>query len=111
MKVHFNNELKLSNKTFFLSKIPKNTNPTIDENISSLFANPNTYLQLPEESKFSFVIGRRLKGPRLDENDNLIPYSIVGEKYYKKKKIFSIIVIIMKVFLLIEVWLEIILKK
>jgi len=88
MKVHFNNELKLSNKTFFLSKIPKHTNPTIDENISSLFANPNTYLQLPEESKFSFVIGRRLKGPRLDENDNLIPYSIVGEKYYKKKKNF-----------------------
>ena len=86
MKVHFPNKLKLSNKTLVLTKIPKNTNPTVDENISSLFANPNTYLQLPEESKFSFVIGRRLKGPRFDENDNLIPYSIVGEKYFKKKK-------------------------
>ena len=86
MKVHFPNKLKLSNKTLVLTKIPKNTNPTVDENISSLFANPNTYLQLPEESKFSFVIGRRLKGPRFDENDNLIPYSIICKLFFVYKQ-------------------------
>ena len=83
MKLHFPNKLKLLKKTLVLTK---NTNPSIEKNISSLFANPNTYLKLPEESNFSFVIGRRLKGPRFDEKEKLIPYSIVGEKYYKKKK-------------------------
>jgi hypothetical protein len=43
-----------------------------------LFEDPNTFLILPNESNFKFIINKKPIGPRYNENHKLIPYSIIG---------------------------------
>ena len=52
----------------------------------TLFDNPETYLKLPSETNFQFVIGKKLRGPRYNSDNELIPYSIVGQIVKKEKK-------------------------
>ena len=43
-----------------------------------LFEDPNTFLILPNESNFKFIINKKPIGPRYNSNHKLIPYSIIG---------------------------------
>ena len=43
-----------------------------------LFEDPNTFLILPNESHFKFIINKKPIGPRYNNNHKLIPYSIIG---------------------------------
>ena len=43
-----------------------------------LFEDPNTFLILPNESNFKFIINKKPIGPRYNDNHKLIPYSIIG---------------------------------
>ena len=43
-----------------------------------LFEDPNTFLILPNESDFKFIINKKPIGPRYNNDHKLIPYSIIG---------------------------------
>ena len=73
-------------KTLFVSKININENEILKNEIDSMFDDPKTYLTLPSESKYKYVIGRQLKGPRYDKNNVLIPYTYVGKPFQIKTK-------------------------
>ena len=73
-------------KTLFVSKININENEILKNEIDSMFDDPKTYLTLPSESKYKYVIGRQLKGPRYDKNKVLIPYTYVGKPFQIKTK-------------------------
>ena len=67
-------------RTLFLSKInTPSKNEMIKQKIKTLFNSPDTYLRLSNEGPFKFVVGKQIKGPRYDNNNKLIPYSIVGK--------------------------------
>ena len=92
MKITFNSKLndiksKQPKKTLVVNKISPGSNLKIENEVKNLFDNPNTFLQLPSDSKLPFVVGRRLQGPRYDLDDKLIPYSIVGNPKFLKNKI------------------------
>jgi hypothetical protein len=72
MKTFFKPKFVISNqKTFYSSKLVPHTNEIIEKEVKNLFNDPNTYLQLPSESNFKFVIGKKIQGPRYDsENKN-----------------------------------------
>jgi hypothetical protein len=91
MKITFNSKLndiksKQPKKTLVVNKISPGSNLKIENEVKNLFDNPNTFLQLPSDSKLPFVVGRRLQGPRYDLDDKLIPYSIVGNPKFLKNK-------------------------
>ena len=86
MKSTFNSKLndiisKQPKKTLVVNKISPGSNLKIENEVKNLFDSPDTYLQLPSDSKIPFVVGRRLQGPRYDLDDKLIPY--------RKSKIFK----------------------
>ena len=70
---HFNNIRKKTNKLQNQSLIPN-----LQQEKELLFENPESYLKLPYETNFKFVVGRKPKGPRFNSDNKLIPYSIVG---------------------------------
>ena len=91
MKTTFNSKLndiisKQPKKTLVVNKISPGSNLKIENEVKNLFDSPDTYLQLPSDSKIPFVVGRRLQGPRYDLDDKLIPYSIVGNPKFLKNK-------------------------
>lgn len=91
MKSTFNSKLndiisKQPKKTLVVNKISPGSNLKIENEVKNLFDSPDTYLQLPSDSKIPFVVGRRLQGPRYDLDDKLIPYSIVGNPKFLKNK-------------------------
>ena len=91
MKITFNSKLndiksKQPKKTLVVNKISPGSNLKIENEVKNLFDSPDTYLQLPSDSKIPFVVGRRLQGPRYDLDDKLIPYSIVGNPKFLKNK-------------------------
>ena len=77
---------KQPKKTLVVNKISPGSNLKIENEVKKLFDSPDTYLQLPSDSKIPFVVGRRLQGPRYDLDDKLIPYSIVGNPKFLKNK-------------------------
>ena len=92
MKITFNSKLndiksKQPKKTLVVNKISPGSNLKIENEVKNLFDNPNTFLQLPSDSKLPFVVGRRLQGPRYDLEDKLIPYSIVGNPKFLKNNL------------------------
>jgi len=73
---HFKNIRK---KTFIINKLQKESLiPNLQQKTDLLFENPESYLKLPYETNFKFVIGRKPKGPRFNSDNKLIPYSVVG---------------------------------
>ena len=58
--------------------------------IEFLFENPKTFLNLPKESNFQFIINKTLTGPKFDKDDKPIPHSFVGNfKNLSNKNIFN----------------------
>ena len=78
---------KQPKKTLVVNKISPGSNLAIENEVKNLFDNPETFLQLPSDSKIPFVVGKRLQGPRYDLDDKLIPYSIVGNPKFLKNKV------------------------
>lgn len=79
-----NNSIK---RTLFLSKIKSpSKNEIIKHKLKTLFNSPETYLRLSNEGQFKYVVGKQIKGPRYDNNNKLISYSIVGKLYQSKNK-------------------------
>lgn len=79
-------------KTLVLRKIDltqSSPNPYTKQ-FETLFNDPSSYLRLPGESEFPFVVGKKLSGPRYDADDQVIPYSIVGNpRIFKKRNLNS----------------------
>ena len=86
-------------KTFIINKLQKHSLiPGFQQKKDLLFENPESYLKLPYETNFHFVVGKKPKGPRFNSDNQLIPYSIVGtlsdkpqtKKLTRKKSIVAI---------------------
>lgn len=75
----------LRNKTFKINKLEKSLIPNIKQKINILFKVPESYLQLPHETNFNFIIGKDFKDPRFNSDNKLIPYSVV--RNYSKRDI------------------------
>ena len=73
-------------KTYVLTKLQPHTNEDIENQVKNLFIDPNTYLQLPSESKINFVVGKKIQGPRYDSDQKLISYSVVGSSRASSRK-------------------------
>ena len=87
MNIISSNTNHIKTRTLFLSKIKNpSKNEIIKKKIKTIFDSPETYLRLSNEGPFKFVVGKQLKGPRYDNNNKLIPYSIVGKLYQLKNK-------------------------
>ena len=78
---------KLKKRTLLINKLHKTESiSNILKKRKTLFDNPETYLKLPSETNFQFIIGKKLRGPRYNSDNELIPYSIVGQIAKKEKK-------------------------
>ena len=93
MALNFLNELskkgfsRKKNKSFLLNKVKNYNTEDILKKNTILFNDPKTFLKLPNETDFNFIINKIPKGPQYDIRDKLIPYTMVGnEKYLKKVK-------------------------
>ena len=87
MKTILKPKFTLSNqKTYVLTKLQPHTNEDIENQVKNLFIDPNTYLQLPSESKINFVVGKKIQGPRYDSDQKLISYSVVGSSRATSRK-------------------------
>ena len=79
---------KPTQKTFYVTKVTPSQSKSVSKEVNSLFEDPSTFLRLPAESKRHFIVGKKLSGPRYDTDDQVIPYSIVGNpKIFKKKNL------------------------
>lgn len=76
---------KKVSKVFILKK-PIIQRKEMNEIHKYLFTNPKSFLVLPNESKMKLIVGKIPSGPKFDESNKLVPYSIVGGvKFYQKK--------------------------
>lgn len=66
---------KVQKRLFFINKIPKEAYPTYPDKKYTLFENPETFLKLPSETQFNFIVGKR---PRITKFSDL--------KYNKSKR-------------------------
>lgn len=72
-----------------LKKMKKGIYPTFEKKLKSFFSDPLTYLELPYDAdNIKYVIGKKPTGPRFDEEDKLIPYSVIGGYKPQQKKQF-----------------------
>ena len=82
--ISYDNIQQFRKKAFMINKLEKSSVvPNLKQKMKILFAEPESYLKLPHETHFNFVIGKHPKGPRLNSDKNLIPYTVVG--IYSKK--------------------------
>ena len=73
-------------KTFIINKLQKHSLiPGFQQKKDLLFENPDSYLKLPNETNFHFVVGKKPKGPRFNSDNQLIPYSVVGTLFDKSQ--------------------------
>ena len=76
-----------SNKSLVVNKINKNDKEEIIRKNNILFEDPNTFLKLPYETNFEYIINKIPRGPQYDYDDKLISYTLVGNpKYLKTNK-------------------------
>ncbi len=79
MKSHKTPRKKSStHRTLFLTKIKLDNYSNLKKRIKKLFEDPENYLKLPNECESKFIIGKNIIGPRYDNQNKLIPYTIVG---------------------------------
>ena len=75
------------NKSFLINKVKNYYTEDIIKKNNILFDDPNTFLKLPSETNFDYIINKVPRGPQYDLGDKLIPYTMVGNaKYLKKHK-------------------------
>ena len=75
------------NKSFLINKVKNYNNEDLIKKNNILFDDPNTFLKLPNETNFDYIINKVPRGPQYDLGDKLIPYTMVGNaKYIKKHK-------------------------
>jgi len=78
---------RLKNKSFLINKISNYNTEEIIKRNTILFEDPNTFLKLPKETNFHYIINKIPKGPQYDISNKLIPYTLVGtDKYIKRHK-------------------------
>ena len=76
-----------NNKSLVVNKINKNDKEEIIRKNNILFEDPNTFLKLPYETNFEYIINKIPRGPQYDYDDKLISYTLVGNpKYLKTNK-------------------------
>ena len=76
-----------SKKSLIVNKVKKSESEDIFRKNNILFEDPNTFLQLPNETNFEYIINKIPRGPQYDFDDKLIPYTMVGNpKYLKANK-------------------------
>ena len=86
-QVSFNYSKNFKKKTFVINKLQKQSIiPNLDKKTNILFQDPDSYLKMPYETDFRFVIGRKPKGPRFNSNNKLIPYTVVGSLMKKEQQ-------------------------
>ena len=74
-------------KSLIVNKVKKSESEEIFRKNNILFEDPNTFLQLPNETNFEYIINKIPRGPQFDYDDKLIPYTMVGNpKYLKANK-------------------------
>ena len=73
-----------SNKSFVLNKVNKYDYEDFIKRKNFLFEDPNTFLKLPTETNFNYIINKIPRGPQFDFDDKLIPYTMVGSPKYLK---------------------------
>ena len=79
------------NKSFLLNRVKNYNTQDMAKKKKILFNDPNTFLKLPNETEFEFIINKIPRGPQYDLYDKLIPYTMVGNaKFIKKHKFQSI---------------------
>ena len=82
--IYFNN---LRKKSFVIKKIQRlSLIPILKKKTKILFQDPETYLKLPYETSFNFIVGKAPKGPRYNSENRIIPYSVVGNYIRKDQK-------------------------
>ena len=77
-----------SPKTFVVNKLKKNSMKiqNLKQKMNLLFKTPESYLKLPEESSFYYIIGQTPRGLRFyTESNRMISSSVVGN-YTKKEE-------------------------
>lgn len=71
-------------KNYIVKRLPVDQEDTLKSVISESFTNPSEFFNFyPKENRVIF--GSKPQGPRYDQNDVLIPYSVVGNPKYLKK--------------------------
>ena len=86
--IHKEKEKEKENKRLFL--LPKDKIANFTSKKKYLFENPKTFLTLPNESNFKFIVNKSPIGPKYDKEDRLIPYSFIGDvKHLSHKNIFN----------------------
>lgn len=78
-----------NNKSFYLNKVKDYNDEDILKKNNILFEDPNTFLQLPNETNFNYIINKIPRGPQYDFEDKLIPYTMVGNSKYTKSNKYS----------------------
>ena len=77
----------IKKKTFVINKLQKlSVIPNLDKKTNILFQDPESYLKMPYETNFRFVIGRKPAGPRFNSDHKLIPYTVVGSLLKKEQQ-------------------------
>lgn len=77
-----------NHKSLVVNKIKKYEKEEIIKKNNILFEDPNTFLQLPNETSFEYIVNKIPRGPQFDEDDKLITYTLVGNpKYLKTNKL------------------------
>ena len=78
------------NKSFLLNKVTDFNTEDIMKKNTILFDDPNTFLKLPNETNFNYIINKIPRGPQYDLADKLIPYTMVGSTKFMKMRKFPI---------------------
>ena len=78
------------NKSFLLNKVTDFNTEEIMKKNTILFDDPNTFLKLPNETNFNYIINKIPRGPQYDLADKLIPYTMVGSTKFMKMRKFPI---------------------
>ena len=80
-----------NNKSLVVNKIKKDEKEDIMKKNNILFEDPNTFLQLPNETNFEYIVNKIPRGPQYDYDDKLITYTMVGNpKYLKNNKFINL---------------------
>ena len=77
----------IAKKSLVLNRTNFDQNKDLKQKENYLFNDPNTYLKLPNETNFKYMVGKNPKGPQLDMDDKIIPYTLVGPpKFFRNKQ-------------------------
>ena len=77
-------------KSLVVNKVRRRDKEELIRKKNILFEDPNTFLKLPYETNFEYIINKIPRGPQYDFDDKLISYTLVGNpKYLKANKYYN----------------------